>query len=315
MKKRILFSILIAIATLSCNSTFAKTKAPENTTEKQTNQKVVQKENPEIKEIKDILVQLDEANNEKDIKLLKSLFAENYKNFDGLSKEHMFKLIEKTWKDFPDMKFSSKLKEVIINNESAYAQTTDYIKGTTVDKSSLTDDTGNLISISENITYFQKIGKNWKIISDKILFEKTFLKYGTAKDINVDFSAPFQVKSGDKYTASIYVKVPPNSLALGSIANEPIVYPEIKSEEKFRQIPSDSGVLERIIKSNTTNNNELAVGSIGFSQLVHDKYQKPQIKLTGIILMMQRVNVLSESILKNKEEPEKEIKIVEKKTK
>ena len=204
-------------------------------------------------------------------------------------------LVQKTWKGFPDLKLSSKVKSIRVNGDYASVETEDLSTATTAEKSELTGDTGILCSKAESIIYLRRYGKNWKIFSDKVIYERTSLFYGKAKNLNVTIYAPEQVYAGNEYTVSIVTDVPPETFVLGSIANEPIVYPEVKSEEVFRQITPESGMLERVIKANKTNNNELAIASIGYTELVRDIYQKPQMKLTGIALIMQRVNVTPKS--------------------
>jgi hypothetical protein len=186
-----------------------------------------------------------------------------------------------------------------------FIETFDIEKGTTGKISDLTKDTGDLIGNSKTLIYLKKSGNSWKIISDKILYEKTYLKYGQAKNFKADLVAPEQVYAGTDYTASVYLALPKDVVALASITSEPIIYPQTKAEEVFRQVPLDYSILERVMKANTTNNNELNVASIGFTQLVQNTYKTPQIKLVGMTLIMQRVNVISKSTFVKREEKNK----------
>lgn len=245
---------------------------------------------------------LDECTNAHNIEELKALYSDDYVNADGIDLKTLMTLIKETWKNFPDMALTSNIQSVHINNDYATIETFDIAKGTTAKLSEMTKDTGNLTSNSKIIIYLKKFGNDWKIVSDKIVYEKTFLKYGKAKSFDYDIVAPEQVLAGSEYTATVEVNVPQGVVALGSITREPIVYPEVKSEEIFRQIPPEYGVLERIMNANSTNNNELAVASIGFTELVQDMYQNAQIKLTGMVLMMQRVNVIPKSTFAHKKQ-------------
>jgi hypothetical protein len=87
----------------------------------------------------------------------------------------------------------------------------------------------------------------------------------------------------------------PNTVVVSSIASEPIVFPEVHSKEAFRQL-NDKGLLERVIKANATNNNEMAVASLGFTETYFDIYQNTRLKVTGLALIMQRVNVNNEKL-------------------
>lgn len=254
----------------------------------------------QYKDIQKLLNKLEKYTNKHDIEKLKTLYSKDYTNYDGLKQDDLFKMISKTWSNFPDVKFDSKIKNIRVNNNYATIESIDTATGTTRDKLELTDDTGILNSTSHNLLYLQKYGKNWKIVSDRVIFEKTILKYGKAKNISVDISAPDQVAANQNYTTTIITDIPEKMVALGSIAREPIVFPEVKAEEIFRQIPADQGQLERIVKANNTNNNELAVASIGYTELVQDFYQNLQVKVTGVALLMHRVNVIPKSTYINK---------------
>jgi hypothetical protein len=250
---------------------------------------------PEYKDLLTFISKYDILMNTHNESELRKLYTTDYVNADGIDLNSLFKLLDDTWKNFPAIKFATKVQSIRLNDNYATIEVFDTAKGLTGKTSELTNDIGDLDSNSLTLIYLKKSGNLWKITSDKILFEKTYLKYGKAKKYKVEFTAPEQVLAGTDYTASIYSDMPKNVVALASITKEPIVYPQTKAVEVFRQIPDDFGVLERVMKANTTNNNELAVASVGYTELVQDIYQKPQIKLTGMILVMQRVNVISKS--------------------
>jgi hypothetical protein len=249
----------------------------------------------DYKAIKDFLTNYTKVINAHDAQGLDKLYAKGYKSADGINKANFMELIKKTWENYPDIKYDSKIISVKVNDMYATVHTVESLSATTKTKSELTNDNGVLSSSSETVLYLQKIGKNWKMASDRILSEKTFLCYGKAKGLSIEFSAPEQVYSDEVYTASLYIDIPDGMIAIGSINREPIVYPEVESDEVFRQIPPVEGILERLMKANNTNNNELAVASIGYTELERDIYQKPNMKISGVALLMQRVNVVPKS--------------------
>ena len=62
--------------------------------------------------------------------------------------------------------------------------------------------------------------------------------------------------------------------------------------ESFRQVDLNKGYLERIIKANSSNNNEAVVVSVGFTQQNQDMFKKPKIEISGLLMLMQRVDIV-----------------------
>lgn len=54
---------------------------------------------------------------------LKTLYADNYINADGLDKDIYFDLIKKTWESYPDIKYTISVKNIEINaNNTVFYQ-------------------------------------------------------------------------------------------------------------------------------------------------------------------------------------------------
>lgn len=249
----------------------------------------------EIAEVKEFLKLHDSYSNACDIEKLKSLYSAEYQNGDGLKTDDFFEMIQKTWQTYPNMKYYSEVNEIRVDEDYATVTTIDYASATTAKVSDITNDKGDLLSKSMNILYLKRFGKHWKIFSDRVLYEKTFLRYGDTRDIVIDFKAPEQIAAGQDYTAKLDVIVPKNTLALGSISRELIVYPDVEPKDVFRQISTGYGTLERVMKSNTSGNNEFAVASIGFTTPRITPGSRIRLNLKGIVFVMQRVNVLAKS--------------------
>jgi len=232
--------------------------------------------------------------NEHNVPEITKLYADNYVSGDGLKKDDVIKLIKAAWANYPSITVDTVIKSIRVSDQYAAVETYDKSQGISANKSEITDDTGNLESESYNIIYLQKFGKGWRIISDKTTYEKTVIKFGTAKPLKVFLTAPEQVLSGENYTASLETELPNGMIALGSITREPIVYPETKPAEVYRQITND-GSLERFLKANTTNNNEFATASVGYTEVSEDIFANPEVKLTGMAIVLTRVNVIPTS--------------------
>ena len=252
-------------------------------------------QNDDLQKVNSLLSDYLKYSNQHDLDKLSKLYADNYFSADGFNKQQLISLMKDTWVNYPTILYSTCVKDIRINDNLASVESYDKAVGETTNKSDITNDTGNLESNSHNIVYIQRFGKKWKIISDRVDFEKTIIKYGSAKKINLDFYAPEQVNAGDNYTGTLQVDLPKNVICLGSITREPIVYPQAKTDEVFRQVFPDFNTLERVMRANITNNNELASASAGFTEIIDNKNESADIKLTGIAIIMQRVNVIPKS--------------------
>lgn len=235
---------------------------------------------------------------------LKSLYADNYSNADGLSKDIYFDLIKKTWDSYPDIKYKIDIKNIQIDGNVAVAQVNESAWATTSSKSGVMDENGLLQSVSESVYYLEKFNNDWLITSDSILFEKTFLKYGAARDIEVSLSAPSQIPANTIYTSSLKIDVPKDSIVIASIGQENITYPQTIAEEVFRKLPDD-GILERVFTSNGKNINEYAVASFGITKAEINKEAEIRVYVTGLGFVMSRINVIPKNdfvkVAKNEE--------------
>lgn len=222
---------------------------------------------------------------------LKAIYADNYVNADGFNKEVYFDLVKKTWESYPDIKYRIEIKGIDIDGNLAVAQVNEYASATTNAKSVMISEKGLLQSSSNSVYYLEKFGNEWKITSDHILYEKTYLRYGSAQFSQIDLSAPSQISADTPYTATLSINPPKNSLVIASIGKEIITYPQTVAEEVFKKLP-DSGTLERIFKSNNQNINEYAVASFGITKAELKNNTDIRIYITGLGFVMTRVNVV-----------------------
>jgi len=230
--------------------------------------------------------------NSHNIQKIGDYYASNYISGDGFNKDQIIDLIKQTWKKCPDLKYATVIKNLRLDNNRASIEFSEDITATTNEKSEITKDNGNINGTSHNILYLEKYGCGWKIITDKTLYEETVIKYGTAKNININFNVPEQVISGEDYTASLKIDLPADVFALGSLASVPLVYPSKQPTETFRQIPLESNMLERVIKSNKDCLNEISSASVSFCEAQRTNYTSLDLKVTGIAVVLKRINVL-----------------------
>jgi hypothetical protein len=235
---------------------------------------------------------------------LKSLYSDKYINADGLDKNIYFSLIKKTWDSYPDIKYKIDIKSIEINGNIAVADVDEEAVATTNTKSGLIKERGLLESFSDSVYYFENVDGQWLITSDHINFEKTFLRYGSAKNINVDLIAPCQILANKSYTASLKLITPKDSLAIASIGQEQITYPQQTAEEIFRKLPDDD-ILERVFTSNNKNINEYAVASFGITKADLEHGKELKVYVTGLGFVMSRINVIPENKFIKADENEK----------
>lgn len=235
---------------------------------------------------------------------LKNLYADNYINADGLNKEVYFDLIKKTWESYPDIKYRINIKDVQINGNTAIAQLDEYAIASTDSKSDKPSERGLLESNSSSIYYLENRNNEWKITSDHVVFEKTYLRYGSAKTIPICLNSPVQVAADSEYTASLSMEVPKDTFVIASIGKENITYPQAVAEEVFRKLPLN-GTLERIFKSNNQNINEYTVASFGLTKAEIKNGTEIKIYITGLGFAMSRVNVVPKNSFVKVEKNEK----------
>ena len=234
----------------------------------------------ERKEIESILNTIESQWNAHDIKSVMSNYAEDYVNNDGLGKKGVQKLTEDFWKTYPDASATSKTKQIRIEGNFATIDSRDTSMATT--KMQGMSSKGELQSVSEGQQYMKRLGNTWKIIGDRIDFEKVRVAFGLAKHLNASFTAPEQVKAGKQFSAKLDVTLPPGLIAKGSITNQPLIFPQPTPQEQYRTL--EPSTLERVMPANTDNYNELLTATV---ILVN-----PDSSVMGVAFMTRRLNVV-----------------------
>lgn len=293
MKINILILNILILCVLSCGMpVFAQEKIQEK---KQIYTYCVKKEQAEdVKDLNVFLARYLYDLNAHNVEKIGSYYALNYISGDGFSKNQVLDLVKQTWVKYPDLKYSTSIKNLRLQNTRASIEFIEEVTGTTKDKSDITKDNGCLKGISHNILYLEKFGSGWAIVTDKTLYEDAVIKYGIGKNIDVSLQTPEQVLAGEEYAASLKIDLPLDVFAIGSITSVPIVYPPKTAKETFRQIPASLAVIERVLKANKDCNNEIVSASTSFCQIEKSYYTSLDLKVAGIAIVLKRVNVLPE---------------------
>lgn len=228
---------------------------------------------------------------DKDIKKLGELYSDKYVSSDMLNKENLLELIQQSWGMTDGLEYSNEIQNIRFDTNFATVEINENLIGLTKEKSEITGDIGLVESSVRTALYLQKFGKGWKIVSDKTLYEETSIRYGKAKDLEVNIYAPEQAFSGEDYSITLETEIPLNTFALGSITSEKIEFPRKRVEEVYRQVSANLNMLERLVKANSDSVNELAVASVSFCTVKKGAFKVPEIDVTGTAVLLKRVNV------------------------
>ena len=245
--------------------------------------------NNEAREVKKVLESQVKYANKTDFENFISTYDKKYINADGFNLDSYSKLVKETWNTFNEIKYSIDIKNVVVCDNKAIAELTETSYAQIPVNETLS---GELKSFANSVYYLQKTDDGWKVVSDSVLDETTSMLYGEAKDLDIKLTVPKQILADTEYTASLEFTPPAETIAIASISNEKVEYPQKQLQEVFRKMPEDN-ILERIFRANTDNVNEYIVASIGLTKAdISDL--SIQLSLTGFGYKIVRVNVIPE---------------------
>ncbi len=243
-------------------------------------------------QIKSFIKKYNKYSEKNDIEHLKALYTDDYVNNDGFNRDTIFKLMEQAFGTYKNVSYKTEIESIQVNGNYAVVKAHEIATGETVKNLKKLNDNGLITSDIHYTDFLTKVGKEWKISAGEVTYEAVELKYGEAKKVPVEITAPECVPEGSEYEVSIKTTLPVGEgiFAVGSIVNDEILYPQVQSKDVFRAIKYEE--LTRILKSNTNKHNEYATVSIALSRT---KYEPDSLvlDLTGMAFVMKRVNVLS----------------------
>lgn len=252
-------------------------------------------------QIKSFYNDFNKYSEKNEIEKLKSLYSDSYVNNDGFNKNTIFKMMTQAADAYKDIEYTTTIEKISVEGNYAVVNVHEFAMGTTSKKQEEINDYGLVSSDLYYTDYLKKEGNKWKIASTYVNAERVALKYGEAKLMPIDITAPRLVTAGSEYDVKVSAKSPNGVLVIGSIVNEPIVYPQVQKKDVFKSVKS--GVLERVLKSNEENHNEYAAVTVGVTRA---SIEPPDVifNMTGMAFVMSRVNVQSEDKVINKEDKE-----------
>lgn len=303
MKKTIIFTILLLL--FSINQAYAVSPVPENNI-KGSVQVAPESDTEEINIIKKFSLkdkfkrssesQIDsffkkynKYSMKNNIEKLKEMYDDNYVNNDGFNKETMFKMMEVSIDAYENVEYTTNLNKIKVNGNYAVVEAVEIAKGQTTKIIPSVKDKGDIYSEINYVHYLKKDGNAWKIIATNVETEYVSLKYGEAKNMPVEVSAPEYVAAGAEYDIDIKTSTPYSAFMVGAIDNEEIVFPIKQSKDIYRTVKSDA--LSRIVTSNENNHNEYATVSLAVTRAKLEP-DAVVLDMTGMAFVMKRVNVL-----------------------
>ena len=218
-------------------------------------------------------------------------FDKSYKNSDGFDYEIYKKMVKEIWDSYDNIRYGMSIKDIKIDNNDATVIVDETSKANlTVTKKY----SGKLKSNSNSVYYLKKIDDKWKVVSDEVLDETTYMLYGEANDLDINLTVPTKITANTDYTATLNFVPNKDVIAIASITADKVEYPQKTAKEVFRTLPEDY-ILERIFTANSDNANEYVVASIGLTRTdLSDLSIK--VSLSGFGYIIRRVNVVPVSI-------------------
>lgn len=321
MNKKLFYLLGIAIvfAYSSVNSAFAITNVPSKaeTVSVEVETDELEKEDCDIirkislknkfkrspeAQIENFYKKYNRYSEKNDVKKLKEMYSDDFVNNDGFDKDTIFRLIDEASGSYKNVEYDTKLLTIDVNELYATVTAKETATGETTQTAGKIDDYGFVSSELVYKNYLRKENGKWKITAAEIVSETISLKYGEAKKANISMYAPRVIPEGSEYEAKVRVEAPDGCLIVGSIVNEQIKYPQSNAKDVLRAVKSQE--LARVLTANTENHNEYASVSLGITR-PHVEMPSIVINMTGMAIMMQRVNVLQKNnVIKSEKESE-----------
>lgn len=265
--------------------------------------------------IKRTLTELNKVSNEHNPDKIKTFYSKDYISHDGFSYDAFVVSIKETFKTYPDISYKIKIKSIDVLGDYAAVEILDSAQSTKqtstqaiINNKPVLDQKldGIMESKSHYVSYLKKTGGKWLIYSDNVITEETSIKYGRAKDIDMEITSPPVAQNGGEYCISLNIQNKPKDvIVLASLSREEIKYPPALPGDIFRKVPSD-GTLERVVSANKNGLNEYSLASIGLTEIsLNEERTAINYQMSGIAFLIKRVNINSNQNAVNKESVKK----------
>ena len=246
-----------------------------------------------LKSLLDDYQSLMQASNDHNIDQIIAHYSSHFMSGDNLSISELKSLIQDTWKTYPNIIYTSVVKSVRISGDYASIETLDTSSANTSGKEAEINLPGKLSGESHNTIFYKRSGDDWEIIGDNTSWEEAIVRYGAAQDIPMALSSPEQVKAGELYSITFTVDPRKGDFAIAAINSQELVYPNPPNDDKFRPVNSSNKSIQRVIRANSANHNEIVSATIGIASIGNnDNNDRPKLGLDGVATIVKRVNVI-----------------------
>ncbi len=252
----------------------------------------VDPQSQQAKDLVHVYNDLLKASNEHNITEILKLYNPKFISGDNLNLEQLKSMIQETWQSYPGICYQSKPLEIRVHGDWATIESLDHSYATAPPDKDVINVPGKMVSHSRSQLFLRRIGSSWEIMSDATIWEEATIRYGLADDLKIVLSAPEQVKAGETYSATIQANLPEGTFTLATIDNEPTIYPHQKIDDKFRALNNETNQLQRVLRANTTNHNEIVTATLGLTTVEQSNPERPSLSLSGIATIVKRVNVV-----------------------
>ena len=191
-------TLLLSMGILSSMSGIAKAQTTENPPQ----------------ELIEAIAEIEKAANQRDLEDLLDYYDKDFTNNDGLTYTALAEALKQMWRNYPRLRYSTKIESWEQVGDQLVANTVTYIRGTQRNKNRIS----RLNSTLRSRQYFQE----QKLIRQEIISERTQITSGL-KPPKVDVIVPEQVEVGEKYNFDVIATEPlENDLLLGAAIEEKI---------------------------------------------------------------------------------------------
>lgn len=251
-----------------------------------------EKDSPVVAELLTTYSELVQASNQHNLGDILKHYNPQFISGDNLSLQQIKDLIQETWQAYPDICYDSKPLEIRVNGDWATVESSDHSTATAPPDKDILNLPGRMVSDSRSMLFLRRIGNTWEITSDSTLWEQATIRYGIGDEVQVILSTPEQVKAGESYSATVRATVPEGTFSIATIDNQTLTYPHEKADDKFRTLGGENNELQRVLKANTQNRNELVTATLGLTYVDQQNPDRPSLSLNGIATIVKRVNVV-----------------------
>lgn len=165
-------------------------------------------------QLKNLLTQIDVAASKGDVKGVMQFYSPSFTHGDGLNRQTMEQALSKFWRNYPKLRYKTRIQSWKTEGNSIIAETVTNING-------LPSANKDNLALNATIYSRQRLTGN-KITYQEVLSERTKITSGI-KPPQVDIKLPQQVKVGQEYTFDAIVREPlGEDYLLGKAMEEPI---------------------------------------------------------------------------------------------